>query len=580
MATRIESGQVRATAPGGVPMQQVTMPNVNYTAAYNERAQAANTLAQVIDRMSATAFQAAGQAQQKQALVDAANMPMTPEIIEAAKNGDMSKIGAVQGSMNLYDIAFAKARSFQLSSEFEMEAKADLVKMMTDVENGTTTSEQVGTKINTMTNGYASSLAQVDADAALKFTASMGVYGRTVMDKAYELEQKRAKEKKMLKFNGDFENTMKLIEPALEQGFYTNAQTGETLPVEDLLGVHRKNVGDSALAVGGYEYATNMQTEFDKRVKQAKINVMTKLAIADDFADSTLAGMNRLRSGNMGKMSGIWMNMPEDDKATVRASYYTDQVRRSEALKETQAQAKVEGEKAFASYLETYYSSPAGSVNRRVAQDGISVLAKEIPGVVTDSMLKDIFSPDQGKTDSMLEFNLTNQVLSGNITDPSVIKKYIGRGLTGNDAVQLLKLFYSEDRRGDTYLDKTINQLSGINMTGGIVVIDKNSTEFNNRNELRAQAKTIEGQLIREGKPATPDIVAEELTKWVTARRSTAKATAARNSLTNTYEKLEWINGPITRDSLPTLQRKAGNDKNKLNDLRRITQLLDEAEGK
>jgi hypothetical protein len=41
----------------------------------------------------------------------------------------------------------------------------------------------------------------------------------------------------------------------------------------------------------------------------------------------------------------------------------------------------------------------------------------------------------------------------------------------------------------------------------------------------------------------------------------------------------EWINGPITRDSLATLERKAGSDKVKLNELKRIRTLLDQAEG-
>jgi len=60
--------------------------------------------------------------------------------------------------------------------------------------------------------------------------------------------------------------------------------------------------------------------------------------------------------------------------------------------------------------------------------------------------------------------------------------------------------------------------------------------------------------------------------------RNTESAKAAKKSL-EIYEKLDWVNGPITRDTLPALERKAGTDKKKLQELNRIKQLLKQAEG-
>jgi hypothetical protein len=45
------------------------------------------------------------------------------------------------------------------------------------------------------------------------------------------------------------------------------------------------------------------------------------------------------------------------------------------------------------------------------------------------------------------------------------------------------------------------------------------------------------------------------------------------------YEKKSWVNGPITRDTLPALERKAGTDRNKVNELNQIKKLLNQAEG-
>lgn len=102
---------------------------------FRAQAATANTMAQVLDRMSATVFQEAGQMAQAQALVDVANNPLTLEQIEAAKHGDVSQL-KLGGKFNMYDVAVRKARSFELSGRFESEAKSEVVKLLADVENG------------------------------------------------------------------------------------------------------------------------------------------------------------------------------------------------------------------------------------------------------------------------------------------------------------------------------------------------------------------------------------------------------------------------------------------------------------
>jgi hypothetical protein len=76
----------------------------------------------------------------------------------------------------------------------------------------------------------------------------------------------------------------------------------------------------------------------------------------------------------------------------------------------------------------------------------------------------------------------------------------------------------------------------------------------------------------------TPDQVGDILKKNVETRRNSEAAKQARTQLEG-YAKKDWINGPITRDGLSALERKAGTDKVKLNELKRIRTLLDQAEG-
>jgi hypothetical protein len=76
-----------------------------------------------------------------------------------------------------------------------------------------------------------------------------------------------------------------------------------------------------------------------------------------------------------------------------------------------------------------------------------------------------------------------------------------------------------------------------------------------------------------------PRQILEQVSKDLEARRNTEQAKAAQRSLTEVWEKKPWINGPITRDSLPALERKAGDDKNKQREIAQIKRLLEQAEG-
>lgn len=287
MATaRIESGQVGIRTPqGGVPMVQINPQQVD-NIGYRAQAATANTMSQVLDRMSGVLFQEAGQMAQAQALSDVANTPLTLEQIEAAKNGDTSllKLG---GKFNMYDLAVRKARSFELAGRFEAEAKSEVVKLLADVENGDVKSESVAQKLNVLTTGYSKSLASVDGDAALKFSSSMNMYSHTVMAEAYKQETRKRKEKQLLILGDDIQNTLKMAETSIAQGFWTDSATGEQRSYDDFLIAYRKGIQDKAFEAGGLQMAQSVTADFDKAIKAAKINVLTKeLMKEENLADS------------------------------------------------------------------------------------------------------------------------------------------------------------------------------------------------------------------------------------------------------------------------------------------------------
>jgi hypothetical protein len=579
MATqRIESGQMQLRSVGGVPMTQISPREVDYVGV-RAQGETANMLSKIVDRMSQSAFAMAEVAVQERAKFDVAKTPPTPEQIEAAKNGDMSQLGIGSSNFNLYDAAVRKARSFQLASAFDTEAKAEIVKIMDDVQNGQMTSEQAGIKINNLSNSYSSSLAKADPDASIKFAASMGVYANTVMAEAYKTEQKRSREKQALLLESNFTNSMKMVEPLLSQGFYVDANGAEQ-PIEPLLEVYRKNISDTAFAAGGLPLANQYLGKFDAAVAEAKINAATKMALGDEYMADPVVGLNLLRSGNLGRMSGVFMNMPQDDKNKVVANYMVAVNQRDSVEKAAVENQKQDAIKAFVPLYNQAMALPESSPQRKQLVAQITAISNGNPNAVPLSVMSSLLSPDrEGAGDSMVEFNIMAGIYNGTITDPSQIYSRVGKGLTGKQAVSLLGRLVSEDRRDMSELDRGISKLAGIPVIPGqVVVIDPKGQEFKRRNELAEAADQIKAQAAIEGKVLTPRQVLDQLTKDIDARRNTEAAKLARTQL-DTYAKKDWINGPITRDGLAALERKAGTDKVKVNELKRIRTLLDQAEG-
>ena len=331
MATqRIESGRVQMAGVGGVPMQQITPRQIDYTTAANIQARGTSQLAQVIDRMSQNAFQMAGELAKQAAMDDVANSKLTPEQLEMASRGDMSflKVGS---TLNIYEATVRKARSMELAGHFDTEAKGKVIELMTDVEDNRLTAEAAATKINTLTDGFAKSLASVDADAAIKFTAQMGVYSHTVMAEAHKLERKRQADKRNTLLAADFENTKILMEKTFSQGFFIDAE-GNTVSSEVLATRQANDFLGKATTIGkGEEYTPKIA----EAMRQAKVGAVSEYVGAVDFAVDPMAAISKLDKGDAGKMTQLWASLTFQDKATIRNNLRTLQQDRQTA--QTQA---------------------------------------------------------------------------------------------------------------------------------------------------------------------------------------------------------------------------------------------------
>lgn len=588
MATpRIESGQIQIRGAGSVPMVQVQPQQVDYIGP-RVAAQGASQMAQILDRMSANTFQAAAELRQQEGLQFAAQNPLTSQQVQLAKDGinpegwfmgpdgQTAQIPTVNAA-GYFAKAVAKARSLELSGHFEIEGRNELTKLLAEVETGSMNSNQVQAKIATMSSGYAKSLANIDPEAAIKFRATMATHGNTVLNAAYKAELDRAKAQRIAKFDSDFDNTTRLIEATVSQGSWTDAN-GQQRSIDELADVFRKNVLTQSLLLGDKALQTEYSTKFEVVLRNAKINGVTKALMApENMVDPDLT-LKKIQSGDLGAMSPVLKDLIVNDfdaVAKVTANFMVAVNNRKSLADGKAAEAKKQGEAQAINLLEQIFPLQDGNPKK---QQLIAQLTALPEGSVPIGTLKDLLAPS-GDGDAAINFNLISGIYNNTITRPEQIWSLVGKGITGKDAVTALKLLNSEDRRDSSELDRGISQLAGIPVIpGSVVVIDPKGEEFKRRNELQSQAFQIQAAAAAEGKTLTPRQILAQLQDGIAKTRNTESAKAAKKSL-EVYEKLDWVNGPITRDTLPALERKAGTDKKKLQELNRIKQLLKQAEG-
>jgi hypothetical protein len=584
MATqRLESGQMQLRSVGGVPMVQPQQQAVDFVGP-RAAAQGASQLAQVLDRMSASAFQLAAPMRQQEGLQYAADNPLTSEQIQRAKDGVPLGIGSTS-SLNFFDQAVAKARSLELSGHFEIEGRNELTKLLADVKDGRATSEQVSSKIKTMTDGLSKSLSSIDPEASIKFRATMATHGHTVLNAAYTAELEREKSKRYALVDSDIDNQFRILEETVSQGSVTI--NGKPYSVNEIGDVIRKNILTQSMLLGDKAVQKEYSTKFEVAFRNAKINGVTKELMTDaNMADPEIT-LQKLRSGDLGKMSPVLKDLITNDfdaVAKVTANFMVAINNRKSIKDAKQADEKRVGEGKAINLLEQIFPLPEGSPKRKQLVNELIALPE---GSVPIGMLKDILKPS-GDGDSALNFNLLAGIYNNTITTPDQIYSLVGKGLTAKDAVAALKIMQSEDRRDSSTLDRGISQLSGIPVIpGSVVVIDPKGEEFKRRTQLQAEALQIQSAAIAEGKTLTPRQILTQLEDNIAKRRNTEDAKAATKQLEEfakrpdgTYKPgRDWITGPVTRDNLPALRQKAGNDANKLRQIAELEKLLKRSEG-
>ena len=563
---------------GNVPMVQVQTHPVDYIG-QRVAAQGNSQLAQLLDRMSANAFQTAAEMRADEGLQYVVDHPPSTEQLNAAKNGDPNSL-IPSGNFSYFDKAVRKARSFELASEFNIEMSNVANNIALEAQQGLITAEQARDKLNNAQAGMSKSLAQIDSEATLKFRATSAMHGNTIVNEVYKVQLQKEKAKKTIKLDQFFDNQISHLQMTIDQGFWVDAN-GQKKSIDEKVEVIRAVISDAAISIGDIGIQKEYSEKFKVELRNAKINSVTKsLLEADNIEDPDLT-LKKIPLGDIGRMSAVLQDLIVNDfdaVAKITANFMTAVNYRKSTNDAKAAEDKKQGEIKAINLLEQIFPLP-NSPKRRDLVKQLLILPE---GSVPLSLLQDLLEPKppkEAESNQALNFNLLAGIYNNTITKPSQIWSMVGKGITGKDAVTALKLLNTEDRRDSSELSRGISTLAGIPVIpGSVVAIDREGDEFKRRMQLESQSLQIQAEAAAKGEVLTSRQILSKLEDGIAKTRNTETAKAAQNSL-KVFEAQEWVNGPINNNTLPALERKAGTDKKKLQDLKRIKQLLRQANG-
>jgi len=596
MVTRLESGQVRIDSAGAVPMQRIDVPTVDFMVAARERARGATTLADILSRMSQSVFGVAGAMVQEEALRFAAGNPLTDEQLQLAKDGMPSAIpgvGKYSSDFTIYGKALQKARSLELSARFEVEGRNELVKMLVDMQAGKkVNSQDINKKIGSIIDGHTKSLAQVDGDAAIKYRATMATHGNTVLNSAYEIEQKRNKEQQVALFASGFNNSMKLLEADVSRGFWID-ENGRQRTIDDLIKVTEFNIINQSLLLGDAGIQKEYGEKFRIALRNAKINAVGKHLI-NKFLSDPVDTLNKLKTRKIGEMSAVLDDLYNNDLDAynkVVANYITatnqveEQTRRErdEKLRKDKAEAINLLEQIFP------IKDPNNPERKNLVKRVMALTPESLPiGIV-----KELLEPkEEGDGNPSAEYYALKKIYKNEIRNEDEIDRI--PGLNFKQKITVLKAFRSENKASERDYDSALNKLSDIpEDPSGVFVLDKKSDEWKKKQRLKAEGEQIKAEAAIDGRTITNAQVIKQLEENVIKRQNTAEAKAAKDALDyfvldksgRAKPDRDWITGPINRQTLPALKQKAeatkdpGDRTRRMRQIQEIERLLKISEG-
>jgi hypothetical protein len=373
----------------------------------------------------------------------------------------------------------------------------------------------------------------------------------------------------------------------VSRGFWIDKE-GRQRSIYDLAKNIELDIANQSLLIGDAGIQKEYSEKFRVALRTAKINAMTQHITGNEFMTDPTATLNKIRTGDVGKMSQLFKEMVATDfdaVAKVTANYMLAVNQKEEIARRKRDDEKRAAEATAIDLLEQIY--PIKDTKNPTRIKLVEKLMALPPGSVPIGTIKDILEPQkEGEGNSLAEYNAEGLIFANKLTTKEQLDRIPGLNL--KQRMSLQRLMNKENKAGDRELDSGLNKLAGINADPGtIVFLDKNSAEFKRKQELKTRMFQIQAEASAKGESLTERQVLNQLESEILAKKNTSEAKQAKDSLDyfvidksgRAKPDKDWITGPINRQTLPALKQKAGTDPKKLRQIQEIERLLKISEG-
>jgi len=372
-----------------------------------------------LDRLAGFAFkESAEKAQREGAQYGIENAPTMEQVLKAQEQGlSPSELFAKPGTY--FGDAARKVQAQQVRIDFEAKARQNLDAVSSAIDSGTFDFNKIQTEIKAITtsNGsYRKVLASIDADEALKFSASITIAGNAVYKKATDQYLK------LVAMQNE-----KLVNDSLNS--YSTMIANIIKTEQDPIMLAKEIMGEEKSAIKLIERSP--RPEF---VKQKRDELQDKIYsnIVDHLIDSSpnaTQALLKLQKGDVGNLSELYKGL---DKDKLGAMFLKRATEKASALTAAKNIEKVGNEEMVNNLLIDYYNPAISATQKR--EIGLKIVKSKVLSI--DQIEKFLNPLPDG--DSAVFSNIMLRVNTGLITDSEELRKIASKA--GINGKQLGKL--------------------------------------------------------------------------------------------------------------------------------------------
>lgn len=381
------------------------------------KAQQFDQVGRAVDRMTAFFQEKAVTEAQKQGLRYAAENPLTKEQIDVALGTGQGL--KVKGAGTIFQETYEQAQGQMLSSELQVQGQRNISALASRIKAG----EQVDlgdvqTQLKDMIDGYSSTVMALDPKEAVRLRASLATAGSALYKEASDRSLLIAREQKEAQLNQIISESGALIETVLGKAGTIDPQTQKPVDVDKILEVLRKPFYDAIRITGNSKHID----DFNKKIEEAKVGVLTAAAMSPDFAPNVSASMGKIAKGDFGSLTSVYNSLSNDQKLKVIGNAKTFFANMEETRRIDEANRK-EAERQEGNLLSIEFLKRNTTQKRKQEIVGRMVMIDEM----TLPQAQEALKPKATEANPRLEVDLYQQIKTGRITRLGQLSSYVGQ---------------------------------------------------------------------------------------------------------------------------------------------------------